>query len=165
MKDEELKWRQRANEKDLKEGDGNTKYFHLKASGRKKKSKIVSLKYNGHDVLGEDNLIRHATDYYKSLFGPSVISNFRLEDMGGPTLNDDDRASLTKEFDLEEIKEVVFDLKHNKAAGPDGFPAEFYQKFWDIIKHDLKELFDAFHKGVLDIDKTSWDYYPDPKGA
>ena len=38
--DEELKWRQRAKEKDLLEGDGNTRYFHLKASGRKNKNHI-----------------------------------------------------------------------------------------------------------------------------
>jgi hypothetical protein len=42
LRDEELKWRQRAKEKDLKEGDGNTKYFHLKASGRRKKNHIFT---------------------------------------------------------------------------------------------------------------------------
>jgi hypothetical protein len=30
---------------------------------------------------------------------------------------------------LEEIKEVVFSLKHNSAPGPDGFPSEFFQDF------------------------------------
>jgi hypothetical protein len=40
----------------------------------------------------------------------------RLEGIEGAQLNDDDM----KEFGLDEIKEVVFDLKHNKAAGPDG---------------------------------------------
>jgi hypothetical protein len=37
------------------------------------------------------------------------------------------RLELIKPFDMEEIKHVVIDLKHNKAApGPDGFPGEFY---------------------------------------
>jgi hypothetical protein len=29
---------------------------------------------------------------------------------------------------------MVFQLEHNKASGPDGFPAEFYQNFWEVIK-------------------------------
>jgi hypothetical protein len=28
-------------------------------------------------------------------------------------------------------------MEHNKAPGLDGFPAEFYQVFWGIIKADL----------------------------
>jgi hypothetical protein len=68
-------------------------------------------------------------------------------------LSEEDRQELTRPFDLEEIKRVVFDLKHNKAAGLDGFPAEFYQCFWDVIKEDLKEMFDRFHEGNLDIER------------
>lgn len=37
LRDEETKWRQRAKEKYMKEGQGNTRYFHLKVSGREKK--------------------------------------------------------------------------------------------------------------------------------
>lgn len=33
LRDEDLKWRQRAKEKDLKEGHGNTRYFQVKVSG------------------------------------------------------------------------------------------------------------------------------------
>jgi hypothetical protein len=37
------------------------------------------------------------------------------------------------------------------APGPDGLPFLFYQKFWDLVKSDLVELFDDFHKRTLDL--------------
>ena len=40
-------------------------------------------------------------------------------------------------------------MEHNKALGPDGFLAEFYQHFWDIVKPDLLALFNEFHQGTL----------------
>ena len=42
-------------------------------------------------------------------------------------------------------------MEHNKAPGPDGFPAEFYQVFWGVIKEDLLALFNEFHKENLDL--------------
>jgi hypothetical protein len=39
--------------------------------------------------------------------------------------------------------------KKNKAPGPDGFPAEFYQTFWGAIKSGLMKMFAAYHKGEL----------------
>jgi hypothetical protein len=41
--------------------------------------------------------------------------------------------------------------EHNKAPGPDGFPTEFYQVFWDLIKSDLMALFREFHRGNLPL--------------
>jgi hypothetical protein len=29
----------------------------------------------------------------------------------------------------------------NPSPGPDGFPAEFYQVFWDTIKEDMMAMF------------------------
>jgi hypothetical protein len=42
-------------------------------------------------------------------------------------------------------------MEKNKAPGPDGFPAEFYQKFWGVIKGDLIEMFKAFQCGDLPL--------------
>jgi len=42
-------------------------------------------------------------------------------------------------------------MEHNKAPGPDGFPAEFYQAFWETIKDDLMALFQDFHEGILPL--------------
>jgi len=42
-------------------------------------------------------------------------------------------------------------MEHNKAPGPDGFPAEFYQLFWEILKEDLLALFRDFHREDLNL--------------
>jgi hypothetical protein len=36
---------------------------------------------------------------------------------------------LISPFTMDAIKEAVFQMEHNKAPGPDGFPAEFYHVF------------------------------------
>jgi hypothetical protein len=42
-------------------------------------------------------------------------------------------------------------MEKNKAPGPDGFHAEFFQKNWDIIKDDLLKMFASFHDGDLPL--------------
>ena len=42
-------------------------------------------------------------------------------------------------------------MENNKAPGPDGFPAEFYQSFWDVIKSDLLARFTDLHAGQLEL--------------
>jgi hypothetical protein len=42
-------------------------------------------------------------------------------------------------------------MEHNKAPGPNGFPAKFYQAFWELIKDDLMTLFHDFYKGDLPL--------------
>ena len=42
-------------------------------------------------------------------------------------------------------------MKHNKAPGPNGFPVEFCQVFWALIKDDLMAMFWEFHAGNLPL--------------
>jgi mannosylglycoprotein endo-beta-mannosidase len=47
-------------------------------------------------------------------------------------------------------------MEHNKAAGPDAIPIEFYQKCWEIVKMDILELFEEFHRGKLDVSRINY---------
>jgi hypothetical protein len=42
-------------------------------------------------------------------------------------------------------------MELNKSPSLDGFPAEFFQKIWAIIKGDLMEMFSSFRKGELPL--------------
>jgi hypothetical protein len=53
--------------------------------------------------------------------------------------------------DVNEVIEAIFQMEHNKAPGPDGFPAEFYQVFLGVIKDDLLAMFREFHKDTLNL--------------
>jgi hypothetical protein len=63
-----------------------------------------------------------------------------MHNMNMMKLSDEDRESLTIPFSLEEIHNVVSDLKHNSAPGPDGLLAEFFQDFWDTIKNEILDI-------------------------
>jgi hypothetical protein len=56
-----------------------------------------------------------------------------------------------KLFSEEEVRQEVFEMEHNKAPDPDGFPTEFYQTCWKFIKGDLLALFMNFHDGSLPL--------------
>jgi len=62
-----------------------------------------------------------------------------------PQVSEEENQVLTAPFSEEEVKMAIFDMEHNKASSPDGFPAEFYQFFWEIVNPDLMSLFLAFH--------------------
>ena len=96
----------------------------------------------------------YITKYYKSLFGAPAEGNFTLDETRTddiPQVTAEENDILTAPFSEEEVKAAMFQMEHNKAPGPDGFPAEFYQNFWDIIKADLMELFNCLHADRLEL--------------
>jgi hypothetical protein len=42
-------------------------------------------------------------------------------------------------------------MEKNKAPAPDGFSAELYQTFWEVIKFDLMKLFGKFQQRELPL--------------
>ena len=126
---EEIYWLQQSHERWLLKGDLNTDYYHKIANGRKRKNTIHSLKAGDAEIEGTNNLIAHATEYYKNPFGPGSGNLFHLDPDTWSVeekLDASDNADLCREFMEEEIKEALFSMAHNRAPGPDNIPVEFY---------------------------------------
>src|SRR6266540_5064554 len=143
----------------FKRGDNNTKYFHLIANGKHRKKKIFQLEQDEGTIVGEEKLKLYITNYYKQLFGLPAPNNFTMMENithDIPQLTSEENDMLTATFTEQEVKDAVFQMEHNKAPGPDGFPAEFYQTFWDIIKTLLMEMFAQLSTGNLPLFKLNF---------
>ena len=64
-----------------------------------------------------------------------------LEKYNFPKLNQEEIENLNRPITSTEIETVIRNLPANKSLGPDGFTAEFYQKFQEELTSILLKLF------------------------
>ena len=64
-----------------------------------------------------------------------------LEKYNFPKLNQEEIENLNRPITSTEIETVIRNLPANKCPGPDGFTAEFYQKFREELTYILLKLF------------------------
>ena len=64
-----------------------------------------------------------------------------LEKFNFPKLNQEEIENLNRNITSTEIETVIRNLPANKSPGPDGFTAEFYQKFREERTPILLKLF------------------------
>jgi hypothetical protein len=132
----------------------------LIANGKhQKKKKKIQLEQQEGTIVGEDNLKVYITEFYKKLFGAPASNNISLieeEVHDIPQISDVENDILTTPFSEEKVYEAISQMEHNKAPGLDGFPAEFYQKIWVVIKDELMALFNQFSIGDLPLYKPNF---------
>jgi hypothetical protein len=89
-------------------------------------------------------MLELAVDFYKNLFGEEEKMDIYLgENFWGEEekVLDEENISLDRVISEEEVREAVLSSYAEGAPGPDGFTFLFYQKFWEVIKTDLINMF------------------------
>ncbi|KAM1602739.1 hypothetical protein ACFX1Z_029427 [Malus domestica] len=87
------------------------------------------------------DLKKLAVEYYQTIFSHGQKSK-QMESLPNlfHDIHDVDRKALTKDIDIVEVKESLFNIGGLKALGIDGFPACFYQSLWNICANDIFEM-------------------------
>jgi hypothetical protein len=122
----------------LKEGDLNTKNFHMSATARTKIKKIEKLSNEADELItGQQNLCEIARRYFKELFTPKGGFLEPVLSIISPRVSAEDNARLEAPITKEEVRVALFQMHPDKSPGPDGFNPAFYQNFWDLCGDDV----------------------------
>ncbi|KAL0438744.1 UNVERIFIED_CONTAM: putative mitochondrial protein [Sesamum latifolium] len=136
-----MHWQQRSKMHWLKDGDGNTKFFHLYASAWKKRNHISRLRDDaGTWKENETDIQGILLQYFRNIFASSQPATADLNavlSVMQPRVTTEMNRSLADPFTEIEVKQAVFGMYPFKSPGPDGMPPMFFQKFWPIIGNDV----------------------------
>ncbi|GJS88481.1 ribonuclease H-like domain-containing protein [Tanacetum coccineum] len=118
---EEKIWKQRSRIKWLSEGDKNTRFFHSRATNRRKRNRILRLK--DEDVRWVDNekdVCSLVARYFTNLFCSSLPQDCdsTVKDIDR-SLTHNDRISLERHVTSTEVYDALMQMALTKATGPD----------------------------------------------
>lgn len=113
-------------------------------------------------IKKDDTLVTSSSDinmafkmFYQDLYtSENMVNKDQMdaffEKMTIPKISQNDKDKLEAPLTEVEVKKAIGAMKSGKSPGIDGFPAEFYQKFVDILCPFLTEvLHEAFEYGSL----------------
>jgi ribonuclease HI/exonuclease III len=147
---EENYWRQKSRSLWLKEGDRNTAYFHKQSEARKHYNAVTEVQVRDTIIADPEGIKQAALETFENLY--TAPKEVELDQQAYPLnlipnlINADTNSRLTSEITQQEIKEALDQMNPDKAPGPDGFTARFYQYCWEIIKKDLTKMIQKTQK-------------------
>lgn len=145
----------KSKDKWLKDGDANTKYFHLSAINHARNNRIPSIKNRNDQIFFERDSVGNCfIDFYKVLFQTDYTDDnlpfpHSLDNLFHAFIYDNDNSFVHETPSSDLIKKTLFSLASNKSPGPDGLPPSFYKNFWKTTKKafvdDVQHFFRTGH--------------------
>ncbi|CAH9084787.1 unnamed protein product [Cuscuta epithymum] len=135
---EEQFWKQRAKVFWMRDGDMNTKFFHVAATTRKKRNMILKLQRDdGTVATTRKDLCEVGGDYFRHLFTASPADYDLVTSAIQRVVTEDDNKKLIGDFSDNEFKEALSEMHSDKAPGPDGLNPAFYKRFWELCGRNI----------------------------
>ncbi|XP_042509254.1 uncharacterized protein LOC122084900 [Macadamia integrifolia] len=156
LENHEKLWVEKAKIRWMKQGDRNSKFFHLSAKMKRLRNTIKYLKKNdgsmveGQEQLG-DYIVQFYEDFHKAnpiMEHAKVLENIPL------ILQQRDIYRLDSMPGDAEIKRAMWELDPNSSPGLDGFSGAFFRRCWHIVERELRSILvvvvSSYNNGEMD---------------
>nr|XP_027103174.1 uncharacterized protein LOC113724473 [Coffea arabica] len=159
LANEEIFWKQKVRVKWLKEVDSNKKFFHAYVQDKRERLHINRIKTSGGEWIEDFEAI--------AVEGAAFFQTLPSQEHADPTeglakeqvaqrllqsipllVSPHQNASLIQMVTPEKVRDAVFGLDSDSAAGPDGFSGLFFKHCWDIVATDIFKAVQEFFIGV-----------------
>lgn len=132
------------------------KLLTWKVRHKKAENNIHFIKTRRGDLSGSSaEILQSFEKYYQSLYTlghPELkeIDNFFLDKTLFKQLSEQHKSMPDCRITKEEIKDAIWQLKNNKVAGADGYPAEFFKTFIEELLPTLETTYDCvMSEGII----------------
>lgn len=132
----EKEWKQKSHLHWLREGDKNTKFFHVKASAKKKKNQIRKLVIDNHEESSDPQVIsNHFVKHFSSIFTSDKFPVVELLNLPVfPSISASHFATLELPYSRDEIAKSFKAMKPYSAPAPDGLTPKFFKTYWSVVR-------------------------------
>jgi hypothetical protein len=141
---ERARKRQSARISNIKEGDANTMFFHLRVNTERRKNHIHRIKNNGGWVTDHQQKEEILHNHFSLVMGHGAC---RSRDLKWDNLNLGNMSfdGIDDPFLEEEVPKAISQMPSDKAPDPDGFTGAFFKKCWGTIKVDVMGAIHQFN--------------------
>ena len=170
---EEIFWKQKYRIDWLQEGDRNATFFHNSIKARRHGNSLSSLVLSdGTQIYSCEAISREVVKHFFDLFSreePGFGHEERnILDCIPHLVSAKMNEALLYPISLTELEKIVFNMKKGKSPGLDGFPIEFFQEFWEVIKYDRLDVVQESHRNkqmLKSLNSTFLALIPKKEGA
>ncbi|GJY18409.1 protein LAZ1 [Tanacetum coccineum] len=149
--DEERFLKQKAKIEWLREGDGNSAYFHRSVNARVSRSHIDCITDQNNVVHERNSVPILFVDHYTNFLGvEGPVSDMDTEGLFNKRLIQHKADNMVRGVLDSKIRCAMFLIGNDKAPSPDGFTLIFFKKAWDVVGFEVcNAVRDFFTNGKL----------------
>ncbi|XP_039070033.1 uncharacterized protein LOC120216767 [Hibiscus syriacus] len=129
VRKEEHEWLQKLRLKWFRDGDKNTRFFHLSAVARGRINLISKLKISNTVVKSQVGMQKVFVKYFSSGYKEVFIVSLKRFGLNLKRLNSVSRRFIERPFSEEEVWLSIKGADESRAPGPDGFNLDCFKKF------------------------------------